>query len=244
VRTVNVIQGSAAWLQARVGLLTASRFGDIMAKPKRGTAELACRRDYRMELICERLTSRAGEHYVSREMDFGSDNEPFARTAYEVGTGSMVDEVGLVMHPTLDFAAASPDGLVDDDGCIEIKVPKTSTHIEWKLADVVPEEHIPQMMWVMACCEREYCDFVSFDPRLPLGLRFFVKRLERDEKLIAEMEYAAIEFNAEIEAFIAKLGAPPWEPKLPAPRSEGFVAYGGLSVPADIDEMLQGEIMP
>lgn len=245
MRSVNVIQGSAAWLQARVGLITASRMCDVMATPKRGTAELACKRDYRMELLCERLTGRAAEHYVSREMDFGSEQEPFARAAYEVMADVLVDDAGLVLHPIMDFSAASPDGLVGDDGAIEIKAPKTATHLNWRLAGVVPEEHVDQCMWVMACCERQWIDFVSFDPRLPQGLRFFVKRLERDDKRIAEMEYAAMEFNAEVNAMIAGLGEPAWAPQdlnAPAGPTERI---GVHDIPADLAEMLdRAELIP
>jgi predicted phage-related endonuclease len=218
---------------------------DVMAKPKRGTEELARRRDYRMELICERLTNRAAEHYVSRDMDFGTDNEPYARAAYEVMAETMVDEVGLALHPTMDFSGASADGLVGDSGAIEIKCPRTATHLEWRLAGVVPEEHQFQMHWVMACCERLWVDFVSFDPRLPEGLRFFVKRLERDDKIIAEMEWEVMQFNAEIEEMCRKLGAPKWEPKVPALRSDEVVMVDNLAVPRDIADMLErSEIIP
>lgn len=245
MRSIPVVQGSAAWLQARVGLVTASRMSDVMATPKRGTTELACKRDYRMELLCERLTGRAAEHYVSREMDFGSEQEPFARAAYEVVQDVLVDEVGLVLHPIMDFSAASPDGLVGDDGAIEIKAPKTATHLNWRLADVVPEEHIDQCMWVMACCGRQWIDFVSFDPRLPQGLRFFVKRLERDEKRIAEMEYAVMEFNAEVDAMIEGLGEPKWVPTEHAHRAEGTERIGVHNVPADLAELLENcELIP
>ena len=216
---------------------------DVMAKPKRGDKELACRKDYRMELLCERLTGRAQDHYVSREMDWGTEQEPFARAAYEVAFDTMVDEVGLVLHPNMDFSGASPDGLVGSDGGIEIKAPKTSTHLNWRLAGIVSEEHQDQMMWCMACCEREWWDFVSFDPRLPQGLRFFVARLERDEKRIAEMEYAVMEFNAEIEAMCKALGQPVTLPELPM-RSEEMVRIGHIEIPADLDRILSGEIIP
>lgn len=243
MRTINVQQGTAAWLSARVGLVTASRLKDVMAKRKNGTAEMACRVDYRMELICERLTQKAAEHYVSPEMDHGTAQEPFARAAYEVMADVMVDEVGLVLHPTLDYSAASPDGLIGDDGAIEIKAPKTATHLAWRMADVVPEEHRDQMQWVMACCDRKYCEFISFDPRLPQGLRFFVKRLERDERRIAEMEFEVITFNAEVEAQCAALGYPDCTPKAPVirHRSSETERIGGLDVPSDISQMLDDE---
>lgn len=245
MRAVNCEQNTPAWLHWRTGRLTSSRMADILAKPKRGTAELACKRDYRMEKLCERLTGRAAEHVVTRAMDWGIQQEQFARSAYEVMANTMVDTEGLVLHPIMDFASASPDGLVDSDGCIEIKCPNTETHLEWREAGVVPEEHIPQMMWMMACCERDWCEFISFDPRLPQGLRFFMARLERDDKRIAEMEYEVIQFSAEIDDKIDRLGAPPWIPKLPAHfGDQGTERIGGVDVPADISEMLEGEICP
>lgn len=243
MRVINVPQNSAAWLSARVGRITASRMVDVMAKPKRGDKELACRRDYRMELVCERLTGKAAEHYVSRDMDWGSEQEPFARSAYEVLAETMVDEIGFVLHPTMDFAGASPDAMVGEDGMLEIKAPKTATHLEWRLAGVVPEEHEPQMMWGLACTGREWADFVSFDPRLPQGLRFFVKRLMRDEVRIAEMETAVNQFHAEVEFMCMQLGAAEWKPVMPG--IEEMVSVGDLSIPKDLSDILdQNELVP
>lgn len=252
MREIRVVQGTAAWLQERVGRITASRMCDVMAKPKRGrTEELACRRDYRTELLCERLTLSAAEHHVSRDMDWGTDQEPFARSAYEVMADSMVDEAGLVLHPNMDFTAASPDGLVGTDGAIEIKAPKTSTHLEWRMADEVPEPHRDQMMWVMACCERDWCEFISFDPRLPQGLRFFVKRLYRDEKRIAEMEFEAIHFNEEVEQMRLKLSpGHVWVPSVPQLASETVPQLGSgdfigdLMAAMDGADSTEGSIVP
>lgn len=244
MRAITCQQKTAEWLTLRSGRISASRLGDVIAKPKRGTEELARRRDYRMELLCERLTGRAAEHYVSRDMDHGVENEPYARAAYEISESVMVDEIGMAIHPTMDFASASPDGLVGDDGCIEIKCPRTATHLEWKMAGVVPEEHIPQMMWVMACCERKWADFISFDPRLPQRLRFFLARLHRDEKRIAEMEYEVMQFNSEVEEMCRKLGGPVWTPQLPKARSEETVRIGIHDIPADLSEIFETEIMP
>lgn len=249
MRVIPCIQGTPEWLKARTSRITASRLCDVMAKPKRSTEELACRRDYRMELVCERLTGMASEHYVSRDMDWGTAQEPYARAAYEVMVDAMVDEVGLVLHPTMDFSAASPDGLVGDDGCIEIKAPKTATHVGWRLAGGVPQEHQDQMLWVMACCGRQWCDFISYDPRLPQGLRFFVSRLQRDEKRIAEMEYEVIQFNHEIEEMCNRLGGPVWVPQLPAGTqaqiSGETVRIGACDVPADIVDLIdRAEMIP
>lgn len=243
MRVVPVVQGTAAWLQERVGRITSSRMVDLMAKRKRGTEEMACKRGYRMELICERLTGRAAEHYVSREMEHGIENEPFARSAYEVGTGVMVDEVGFVLHPNMDFGGASPDGLVGDDGCIEIKCPTTANFLEWRLAGTVPEEHQDQMMWVMACCERQWCDFVGFDPRLPQGLRFFVTRLARDEKRIAAMEYEVVHFHAEVEEACKRLGAYEWRPPTLVDQLKASLTerLGNQDVPLDVLEAIHAD---
>lgn len=242
MRVINCQQGTPEWLHFRTGRITASRMCDVMAKRKRGTAELACRRDYRMELVCERLTSRAADHYVSPDMDRGSAQEPFARAAYEVATGAIVDQVGFILHPLMDFSGASPDSIVDLNGGLEIKCPKTATHLDWMDAGEVPLEHQDQMMWNMACAGREWWDFLSFDDRLPDGLRFYVARLYRDEKRIAEMEYEVMQFNAEIDERCKKLGAPPWIPKMQTQEETAMV--GALHVPKDIAEMLEGEIVP
>lgn len=246
MRVINAPQGSAAWLESRVGRITASRMADVMAKPKRGDKELACKRDYRMELVCERLTGRAAEHYVSRDMDWGTEQEPFARAAYDGFCDTMVDEVGLVLHPTMDYAGASPDALVGDDGYLEIKCPKTATHIEWRLADTVPEEYEPQMMWGLACTGRDWADFVSFDPRLPQGLRFFVKRLMRDEVRIAEMETAVSQFHAEVEFMCMQLGSKSeWKPIMPGQCESEMVSVGNFSIPRDLSDMLDSaELIP
>lgn len=242
MRVASGRQGSADWLKARAGRITASRMGDLTAIPKRGTGELACRREYRMELVCERLTGRVSDHYVSAEMQWGSGTEEEARAAYETRNGVMVDEVGLVLHPTLDYAGASPDGLVGEDGCIEIKCPKTTTHIDWLLAGVVPEEHVYQCIWVMACCERKWCDFISYDPRLPQALRMFQVRMSLDPDVARLLTDSVHLFNLSIEQMCLTLGfdglTPVYKPPLPD------VAIGDLVVPADIDAMFDAGFVP
>lgn len=247
MKLVQVIQGTPEWLHVRTGRITASRMGDVMAKRLRGNDEMACRRDYRMELVCERLTGRAAEHYVSREMEWGTEHEQFARAAYEVACGEIVDQVGFIIHPTMDWSGASPDSMVGANGGLEIKAPKTATHLEWMMAGVVPKEHEPQMMWNIACGEREWWDFLSFDPRLPEGLRTFVCRLHRDEKRIAEMEYEAMQFNEEIAAKCKHLGAAPWLPPMPRliETEEEMVSVGDLSIPKDLSDILdRSELVP
>jgi putative phage-type endonuclease len=201
---VEVEQGSAEWLAMRVGIVTGSRMADVMAKLKRKDGEAQCRQDYKAELVCEMLTGRAAEHYVSKEMEWGLENEIFARNAYEVEVGS-VEQVGFALHPRITKFGASPDGLTGTDGLVEFKCPNTTTHIDYVTAGVVPAECQWQMLAEMACSERQWCDFVSYDPRLPKKLQLFVRRLERDNSRVAEMEAEVEKFLAEADELIVKL---------------------------------------
>lgn len=203
MKVIDFPQGSAEWLASRAGKITASRMSDVLAKIKSG--EAAARRDYKAQLVAEILTERPqDDNYVSAEMQWGIDNEPFAKGSYIVANGIDVDPVGLVLHPRIDRAAASPDGLAGE-GLIEIKCPKTATHIQYLLAGEVPTKYQPQMLWQMACAERPWCDFVSFDPRLPAELQLFVVRFNRDDARIREMEAEVTVLLAEVDAMVAKL---------------------------------------
>ena len=201
---VDVEQGSAEWLLMRVGCVTGSRMGDVMAKLKRKDGEAQCRQDYKSEIICETLTGLASPHYVSKEMEWGIENEIFARSVYEVEVGT-VESVGFALHPKIKRFGASPDGLVGTEGLVEFKCPNTSTHIEYILRGVVPAEYHWQMLAEMACAERQWCDFVSYDPRLPKKLQFFVRRFARDEQRIAEMEVEVVKFLTEVDEQINQL---------------------------------------
>lgn len=205
MRFVDCEQNSAKWISARTGRITASRISDLMATLKRG-GEAASRRDYRAELIAERLTGKAESRYVSKEMRYGSEQEPFARTAYEIRSENTVDQVGFVFHPSLDFSGASPDGLIREDGGVEFKCPKTTTHLAYIAAGTVPKEYENQMLWNMACAEREWWDFVSFDPRLPEKLMLFIVRMPRDEARIGEIERQVVTLNTEIDTVCEQLG--------------------------------------
>lgn len=205
---VEVEQGSAEWIQLRCGKATASRVADVMAKLKtKPNEEAAPRSNYRTELVCERLTGRAADHFVSFDMEWGTANEPLARAAYEIHFGADVDSVGFATHPRIAGFGASPDGLIGKDGLIEIKCPKTATHIGYLLDNVVPEEYQRQMLAEMACTGRQWCDFISFDPRLPKRLQMFAIRFERDDKRIAEMEQEVEKFLAEVDLTIERLEA-------------------------------------
>ena len=197
-------QRSAEWFAARLGKVTASRINDVMDKLKSGS-EKATRKNYRAQVLCERLTGQKEDSFCNAAMQWGIDNEDPARECYEFLTGLPVSEVGLVDHPSIPMAAASPDGLVNASGLVEIKCPNTANHIEWMLAGVVPAQHIKQIQFQLACTDRKWCDFISYDPRLPEELQLFVVRLERDDELIAEIEESVIKFNAEVDETLEKL---------------------------------------
>jgi putative phage-type endonuclease len=187
-RIIDCVQGGQEWFQARMGCVTSSRVADAVAKLKRSTNESAARYNLRMEMMCELLTGNPSQHFVSQWMEEGRDKEPLARAEYELLTGSTVEQIGFIYHPTIKRAGASPDGLIGDDGLIEIKCPKDTTHLRYLMDDAVPEEYQPQMLWQMACTERAWCDFVSYSPEVPEPYQLFIKRFERDDAVIAGME--------------------------------------------------------
>jgi putative phage-type endonuclease len=199
-------QNSDRWLAAKRGRISASRIADAVAVLKKG-GESAARRNYRFELAAERASAIATSHYVTPEMERGLELEETARSYYSTATETLVDQVGFVLHPLQDFSGASPDGLVGDDGLLEIKCPKTETLFAWLDSGKVPDEYILQMQWQMACTERQWCDFYGFDDRVP-GVHF-LQRVPRSDELIASLEYASVELNGEVEALLQKLGLPP-----------------------------------
>jgi putative phage-type endonuclease len=196
-------QRSPEWYAARLGKVTASRVADIIAKTKSGYS--TSRANYMAELVCERLTGKQGDFYQNAAMVWGTETEPMARSAYEAHSGNLVTETGLILHPSIADAGASPDGLIDEDGLVEIKCPNTSTHIDTLLDEKVPSKYVTQIMWQMACTERKWCDFVSFDPRMPEHMQLFVKRIERDDDMIVELEREVEKFLVELEYKITTL---------------------------------------
>lgn len=196
-------QRSDQWFAARIGKVTASKVADVIAKTQSGFA--ASRANYMAQLVCERLTGQREEFFISGAMQHGTDTEPLARAAYESLKDVLVDEVGFVPHPTIEMAGASPDGLVGDDGLLEIKCPNTATHIDTLLSQTVPNKYNTQMQFQMACTGRLWCDFVSFDNRLPEELQLFVKRVPRDDVFIKQTEDAIVKFLAELDDKINKL---------------------------------------
>jgi putative phage-type endonuclease len=196
-------QGTVEWHLMRLGKVTASRVSDVLSKGKSG--ESASRKNYRTELLVQRLTGQPGESFTNAAMEWGTATEPLARIAYEAEMGVFVDQVAFIDHPSIAQFGCSPDGLVAEDGLIEIKCGNTATHIDWMLDGKPPTKHIPQMQCQMAVTGRQWCDFVSFDPRLPDDLQLFVVRLERDQEYIEAMEAEVKRFLSEVDEMFTKL---------------------------------------
>lgn len=185
------------WFSARLGKVTASRISDVVAKTKSGVS--ASRGNYMAQLIVERMTNKPTESYSNSAMQWGTDTEPLARAAYEMATNTMVEEVGFVQHPDEEMCGASPDGLVGEDGLIEIKCPNTATHIETLINGEIDNKYILQMQWQMACTGRQWCDFVSFDPRMPESLQLKIIRVNRLQSLIIDLETQVEQFLNETQ---------------------------------------------
>lgn len=196
-------QRSAEWFAARLGKVTASRVADLMARTKTGYG--ASRGNYLAELLCERLTGEQADRFTSAEMQRGSELEPQARAAYAFIHSTSVHECGFVVHPVIEGFGASPDGLIGDIGLVEIKCPNTATHVDYLLSQTVPGKYETQMQAQMACTGRAWCDFVSYDPRLPDDLQLFVKRVHRDKEAIACMEKEIQTFLDELTVKLTKL---------------------------------------
>lgn len=198
-------QGTDAWLRERAGKVTASRIADLMAMTKTGPG--ASRKNYMAQLITERLTGEPTPSFTSAAMEWGTATEPQARDAYRFLTFATVEETGFVTHPHIPEAGASPDGLVGADGLIEIKAPNTATHLETLESEKIPDKYIKQMQWQMACTSRQWCDFMSFDPRLPEPMQSIIIRVDRDDDAIAQIEEAVRAFLAELAERVDTLKA-------------------------------------
>lgn len=201
----DIEQRTDDWYAVRLGKVTASRVADLMAKTKTGYS--TSRENYLSQLVLERITGTKAESFNNAAMQWGTEQEPFARAAYEAAQDVMVEEQGFAPHPTIEMAGASPDGLVGVDGLVEIKCPNTSTMIETLLTEKVPAKYLAQMQFQMACTGRKWCDYVVFDPRMPAKAQLFIKRVARDDKFIAEMEAEIVKFLAEVQSQVEKLNA-------------------------------------
>lgn len=217
MRVLTSSQGSAEWFAARAGHCTGSHCADIMGFLKGGKGETQKRADYRSKLVVEILMGApVMDGYLSPEMIWGADQEKNARVAYEMKTAAETELVGFCLHDSIDRMGGSPDALIGEDGLLEIKCPKSKTHIEWMLLDAVPPEHEHQMSFYMAVTGREWADFASYDPRLPQPLQLFTKRLWRDPERIEAIEGAVQQMNFEVDSTIARLKELAGDFELPA----------------------------
>ena len=201
-------QGTESWFADRLGKVTASRLADVLAKTKTGYS--ASRTNYMTQLVLERITQTKAESYSNAAMLHGVEQEPFARAAYEAHTGQMVEEVGFIPHPDIEAAGASPDGLVGDDGMVEIKCPSSSTALEVWLTysqggNPVDAKYYAQMQWQMRCANRAWCDYVVFDPRMPAKAQLFIHRVECNAEWLKIAEAEVTTFLAELNAKVTAL---------------------------------------
>jgi putative phage-type endonuclease len=195
----NPMQAGGDWLSEREGFATASRMRDLLDFRKDGKPG-AKRIQYMKELVAERMTGNSVHHYVNQAMADGIEREPFARELYEETSGNTIVLCGFFQHPTIEFAGASPDGLIDQDGLIEIKCPTAPTFVDWLITGNVPDEHLAQMTFQLACTRRRYVDFVAYNPEMIDGTkRLFVRRFEPNAGLIATLEDSVREFLAEVD---------------------------------------------
>ena len=198
-------QGSEEWLNQRCGKLTASRMGDVMARTKTGWS--TSRGNYLGQLVAERLSGQPSSSYESPSMAWGREYEDEARRAYMFRLDCLVSPAGFVDHPNIAMSGASPDGYVGEHGLIEIKAPNTTTHLEIVLSGHVPEKYLPQILWQLACTKRHWCDFVSYDPRLPEHLRFIALRVPCDGERIRVLEEEARSFLGEVDQRVQAITA-------------------------------------
>jgi putative phage-type endonuclease len=189
-------QRSPDWYAQRLGKATASRIADVVARTKTGYS--TSRQNYAAELIVERLTGHPVNGYVSKDMQWGIDHEDAAKTLYGERLGMLVVDAPFVDHPEIAWSGASPDGYVEEHGLVEVKCPLTATHIDTLLGAPIAGNYMTQMQWQMACTGRLWCDFVSYDPRLPSAMQFHAQRVHRDLSRILELEAEVSTFLREI----------------------------------------------
>lgn len=202
MRIINCVQGEPEWFAARCGVVSASRFAAVMATIK--TGEAAERRNYRTDLVVERLTGKPLETFTTKAMQQGIEREPLARLAYEARTGNLVEEVGFCRHDVL-LAGASPDGLIDEDGGLEIKCPERSAHLRYLQQDMEPPEYTWQIQGGMWITGRVWWDFVSFNPDFPEHLQLIVRRIKRNEEAINKLAAEITKFLAEVDAEVERV---------------------------------------
>ena len=216
-------QGTEEWEKSRLGKVTASRVAEVIARTKAGWS--TSRRKYMIELLAERYTGMRADPYLSGPMLWGIETEPQARAAYEASADVKVEKSGFVDHPVIPMTGASPDGFVFEDGLVEIKCPETRTHIGTLIDKAVPEQYVAQMQWQLACTERKWCDFVSFDPRMPKRLQLFTIRVPRSPEIIKEIEKLVIDFLREMDMATALLNG---DAHLESNAIDGYQSVGDM----------------
>lgn len=198
-------QGSDAWKQERSGLFTGSRFADVLARNKKSGAPLKAYDDLIWQLVVERMTGKPVDGPSGYALQWGTDVEPYAREAYELETGNFVQQVSFITHDVFPFVGASPDGLIGEEGGLEMKCPKSSAvHLE-RFISGVPDEYVPQIQGCMWVTGRNWWHFVSYDPRMPESHRILILRVERDNEYIAKLESAVLEAEQKVKALIEQL---------------------------------------
>lgn len=201
----DIDQGTDEWKRLRLGKVTASRISDVLARTKTGWG--ASRAQYAAQLVCERLTGCVSDGFTNAAMQWGTATEPEARRAYEFFVDRDVIQIGFVDHPVISGAGCSPDGLVGEDGMVEIKCPTSATHIDTLLNGSFADKYVKQALFQLACTGRQWVDLASYDPRLPERMRLYVKRIERDDATIGDIENEVRTFLAEIDDTVAQLSA-------------------------------------
>ena len=189
-------QGTVEWHELRRGKVTASRVADILSKTKTGAS--ASRQNYLIELALQRTTKTIEPSYTNAAMEWGTATEPQARVAYEVSTNNFVDQVPFIDHHKIQGFGCSPDGLVGADGLLEIKCPNSATHWEYFKAKEPPKKYFIQMQAQMAVTGAKWCDFVSFDPRMPERSQLLIVKIPRDAEFILYMEAEINQFLEEV----------------------------------------------
>lgn len=200
---IHLEQGTDEWKMARLGHVSASNLDAVMAKVKTGEAKT--RLDYKIRVATEQITNAIQDSYSNQYMEWGIEQEPFARMAYEACTESFVEKTGFWKHPDIKWFGCSPDGLVGDDGLIEIKCPKSTTHVKYLLDNKLPDDYYWQVHGQMLVTGRKWVDFISFDPRMPEHKQLFIIRVNRDEEIMAQLKVAVIGFLSEVDEMIQKI---------------------------------------
>lgn len=205
INPIELIQGSEEWKQFRCGKITSSRFRDVMSKGK-GSEPSRTRLSYLYEIAAEIITGKVADNYISPAMEHGTLCEPLARIEYEEREALPVQQVGIIEHPKYNNITSSPDGFIGENGLLEIKCPKTSTQIQYVLDGVFPSEYQAQVQGQLWICEREWCDFVSFDPRIEGPSQYFKIRVNRDEEYIEKLKNGVDLFITDLNKILERLG--------------------------------------